>query len=159
MVLIEYNELKKLEKDDILNKELVIKMLKYEEELTKSEKGQNLYKNILNKPLTSLNVEKTLNRLTLSYFGFNTSDENVEMYRTIFKTYYKSAEDYDADVLNASHYMRENRCVYYTSPILNLQNKIPNCDLYLSDGKNKTSLYDIINTDNNYTMICAFSLS
>jgi len=146
--------------NDVKNKQLVIQMLKYEEQLTKSEYGQSLYKNTLNKPLISLNIEKALNRLVLSYFGFNTSDLNVETYRTIFRTYYNSPNDYDKDVLDSVHYMRENKCVYYKSPPLQLGDKIPNCDLYEIDGKTKTTLYDVINkTKSDYTLIEAFSLS
>ena len=61
-------------RNDILNRNLVIRMLRFEEELTKSEYGQNLYKNPLNKPFISLTVEKALNRKVLSEFGFDTSD-------------------------------------------------------------------------------------
>jgi len=62
-------------KDDVLNRDLVIRMLTFEEELTKSEYGQNLYKNPLNKPFISLTVEKALNRRVLSEFGFDTSND------------------------------------------------------------------------------------
>jgi hypothetical protein len=143
---------------DVKNKQLVIQMLNYEEQLTKSDYGQSLYKNTLNKPFVSLNIEKSLNRLTLTQFGFDTSDTSVETYRTIFRTYYNSPHDYDKDVLNAVHYMRENKCVYYKTPQLQLNNKIPNCELY-NLNKNKTTLYDIINKSNSHTMLCAFSLS
>jgi len=154
------NNTKPFTMDDVKNKQLVIQMLKYEEQLTKSEYGQSLYKNTLNKPLISLNIEKALNRLVLSYFGFNTSDLNVETYRTIFRTYYNSPNDYDKDVLDSVHYMRENKCVYYKLPPLQLGDKIPNCDLYEIDGKTKTTLYDVINkTKSDYTLIEAFSLS
>lgn len=144
--------------DDVKNKNLVIQMLNYEELITKSDTGQSLYKNKLNLPLVSLNVEKALNRLTLIHFNFDTSDESVELYRSIFKNYYRSATDYDKDVLGAVHYMRENKCVYYTKPIINIGDTIPNCDLYELDGKTKTSLYDIIN-NSDYTLIESFSLS
>jgi hypothetical protein len=152
--------LKKFTQTDVLNKNMVIEMLTYEEQLTKSEYGKELYSNTLNKPLISLNVEKTLNRLTLTQFGFNTSDESVENYRTIFKTYFKSPTNYDKDVIHSVHYMRENKCVYYTNPPLNIGDKIPNCSLYNLDGETKTTLHDIINKKNaKYTVIAAFSLS
>ncbi len=145
---------------DVKNKQLVIKMLNYEEHITKSDNGQGLYKNTLNMPLTSLNVEKILNRQTLMNFGFDTTDESVEMYRTIFKNYYNSPTDYDKEVLNAVHYMRENKCVYYKSPIINVGDVIPNCEIYELDGKTKTSLHDIINKNKStYTLIESFSLS
>ena len=56
----------------------------------------------------SLDVEKMINRIVLNYFGFDTSNESVENYRTIFRTYFKSPNDYDVEVINSVHYMREN---------------------------------------------------
>ena len=152
--------LKQFTMDDVHNKNLVIEMLNYEEQLTKSDYGQSLYRNKLNKPFVSLTVEKALNRLTLSQFNFDTTDESVENYRMIFKTYYNSPTDYDADVLNAVHYMRNNKCMYYKSPQLNIGDKLPNCKLYDLCGENQMDLYDIINKKNfEYVMIGAFSLS
>lgn len=145
-------------KQDVLNKELVIKMLNYEEALTKSDYGQGLYKNTLNNPLISLTIEKALNRATLSQFGFTTSGQSVEMYRTIFKTYYRDATDYDKEVLDSVHYMRENKCVYYKNKPLQIGEKIPDCELYNLDGKT-TTLYDAINKESDHTLIAAFSLS
>lgn len=149
---------KEFTKHDLDNKQLIIKMLKYEEYISKSDFGQSLYKNIFNNPLTSLTVEYALNRLTLAQFGFNTNDENVAMYRTIFKTYYTSPFDYDEEVISSVHYMRENKCVYYKSPVLKLGEKIPNCALYNLDSS-LTSLYDIIDCKMDNTVICAFSLT
>ncbi len=146
--------------NDVKNKGLVIQMLNYEEQITKSDNGQGLYKNTLNMPLISLNIEKILNRQTLMHFGFDTTDASVEMYRTIFKNYYNSPTDYDKEVLNSVHYMRENKCVYYQSPIINVGDIIPNCEIYELDGKTETSLYDVINKNKaNYTLIESFSLS
>ncbi len=146
--------------NDVNNKELVIQMLKYEEDITKGNHGQSLYCNTLNCPLITLNIEKALNRLTLTYFNFDTSDDSVENYRTIFKTYYRSPDDYDEDVLNSVHYMRENKCVYYKNKPLEIGDKIPDCPLYNLDGKTVTTLYDVINKNAaNYTMLAAFSLS
>lgn len=142
--------------NDVKNKQLVIQMLNYEEQLTKSDYGQSLYKNTLNKPLISLTIEYAINRLVLAYFEFDTTDASVAMYRTIFKTYYKSPNDYDADVLNAVHYMRENKCVYYKMPVLQIGDKIPDCVLYNLNGT-ETTLYDIPKAS--HTLIGAFSLS
>ena len=63
--------------ENVKNKELVIRMLNYEEKLTKSDYGQSLYKNTLNNPLISLTIEYGINRLVLSNFGFDTTDESV----------------------------------------------------------------------------------
>jgi catalase (peroxidase I) len=145
---------------DVKNKPLVIKMLNYEEEITKSDVGRILYSTKLNRPLVTLTIEHTLNRLTLAHFNFDTSDESVEMYRTIFRNYYTSPTEYDAEVMNAVHYMRENKCVYYTQPPLQIGDTIPDCQLFTIDGKNVTSLYDEINKAGAIkTVIAAFSLS
>lgn len=154
------NSSKKFCTKDVKNKQLVIKMLKYEEQLTKSQFGQSLYANPLNTSLTSLHVEETLNRLTLTHFGFNTSDESVEMYRTIFKTYYRSPNDYDKDVIDSVHYMRENKCVFYTSKVINIGDVAPDCELYDYKTLSKLSLYNILSQGTTiYSIVAAFSLS
>lgn len=153
-------ESKQFTLNDVNNKELVILMLKYEEQLTKSNYGQSLYKNELNNPYTSLTVEKALNRLTLKHFNFDTSDASVENYRLIFKTYYSSPSNYDQDVINSSFYMRNNKCMYYKSKKLNVGDLIVDCQLYNLDGINKMSIHDILHKNEfNYAMLCAFSLS
>uniref|UniRef100_A0A6C0C6N6 Uncharacterized protein n=1 Tax=viral metagenome TaxID=1070528 RepID=A0A6C0C6N6_9ZZZZ len=145
---------------DVKNKPLVIKMLNYEEEITRSDVGRTLYATKLNRPLVSLTVEHTLNRLTLTHFGFDTSDESVEMYRTIFRNYYTSPTEYDAEVLNAVHYMRGNKCVYYTEQPLQIGDAIPDCPLFMINGTEITSLYDEIKRGGaKRTIIAAFSLS
>ena len=78
---------------------------------------------------SSLEPEYKIHRLVLDKFGFHTTTEDVEMYRTIFKHYYKSPTDYDAEVLRSVTYMRENKCVYYTSRELLVGDKIPNVKL------------------------------
>lgn len=144
----------------IKNKELVIKMLNYEEEFTKSDNGQLMYHNPLNRPLVSLTIEKSIQRIVLTKFGFDTSDESLVNYRNIFKNYYESPEKYDPDVLNATHYMRENKCVYYKQQPIELGDKIPNCRLYKLDGMTETTLYNEINKKiYDYTLVAGFSLS
>ncbi|ARF11262.1 hypothetical protein Klosneuvirus_1_119 [Klosneuvirus KNV1] len=146
--------------EHIKNKHLVIKMLNYEEEFTKSKDGQLLYHNPLNRPIVSLTIEKIIHRIVLTKFGFDTSDESVANYRLIYKTYYKSPNEYDKDVINAVHYMRENKCAYYKSPVFEIGQKIPDCILFHLDGKSVTTLHDIINKKNaDHILIAAFSLS
>ena len=135
-------------------------MLHYEEEYTKSQRGQDMYRNPLNKPFITLNVEKTINRIVLNHFGYNTEDSDVETYRTIFRTYFRSPDDYDKEVIELVHYMRENRCVYYKSKPMKINDIIPDCTLYKLDGKTKINMYEIINKKrHNYTVVAAFSLS
>jgi hypothetical protein len=145
----------------VKDRDLVIKMLKYEEQLTKSQEGQDLYRNRLNNPFVSLTVEKILNRMVLSHFGFDTTDENVEMYRTIFRMYFQSPFNYDAEVIGSVHYMRENKCVFYRLPPLQIGDIIPDCDLYELNGVTKTTLHQSIAKTNgcDSTVFAAFSMS
>ena len=146
----------------VTQRDLVIKMLVYEEKIATSEWGQARYRNPLNKPRISLEVEYMFNRKTLSYFGFDTSDQSLQNYRTIFKTYFHSPDDYDKEVIESSYYMRNNRCVFYKGPILEVGDIIPDCSLFNLDGKTKTTLYRAIQgpgTTTHRSLICAFSNS
>ena len=143
---------------DVKNKELIIKLLTFETNFAKSKEGQSFYRNSSYRPRISLDVEKTFNRITLDHFGYDTSDESVENYRTIFKTYFKSPDNYDKDVIGASYYMINNKCVFYTKPHLKKGETIPNCNLL--SGDHTTTLHDEINKlGGRYTVFAAFSLS
>lgn len=146
-------------KDHVLNRDLVIKMLSYEEEYTRSKEGQALYRDKLNRPRISLDVEKKINRHVLIHFKFDSTNDSLEMYRSIFKNYYQSPTQYDAEVLNSVHYMRNNKCVYYDKPIIQIGDTIPNCRLFETNGQ-ETTLYDVIDKENSHrTFFAAFSLS
>ena len=82
--------------ENVIDRDLVIKMLTFENEYGRGA-GQNIY-NIFTKH--DLQPQKTINRHVLNHFGFDSSDESVNMYRTIFKTYYRSASNYDKEVLD-----------------------------------------------------------
>lgn len=148
---------------NVKNKSLVIDMLKFEEAFTKSDQGQSFYKNPFNRPYVSLDILYTINRIVLDKFDFDTSDKSVENYRTIFKTYFISPDNYDKDVIQSVHYMRENKCIFYKHPPIKIGQKIPNCELTGLDGKTKTSLHDVILSPDggkgDYTVFAAFSLS
>ena len=73
-------------------------MLQCEEKLATSDAGQEHYKSVQNST-ESLVCEKSVQRDTLNRFGFNTTDESLEVYRSIFPTYYNSPMDYDEDVI------------------------------------------------------------
>jgi len=143
---------------DVLNKELVIRMLQFEEKYTFSEAGQDLYRNPLNEPLQSLFVEKTLNRVTLSAFGYSTSEESVNTFRSVFRTYFKSPTDYDADVINSIHYFRGNKVVFYTQPIIQIGDTVGNCRMLSAEGRTDTNLYSQL-IGSRYTLIQPFSMS
>lgn len=145
--------------EHVADKDLVIKMLKYEDSLILGSTGKEIYSNPLYKPRISLTPEYTIHRLVLTKFNFDTSDESVENYRKIFGYYYKSPNKYDNDVLSSVTYMRENKCVYYTKPKINKDNIIPDCPLYNLDGETTTSLYQTLGKDFNYAFIAGYSTS
>ena len=147
--------------DHVKNKDLVIKMLLWEQDLMRSKEGQDRYRNELNLSYVSLTNEYAFQRQTLSHHGFDTTDLSVENYRKIFSTYFNSPDDYDHDVINSAYYMKNNRCIYYKSPIIEVGQVIPDVPLFSSDGKTEMTLYDIIqqNGRRNMTIIAAFSMS
>ncbi len=154
-------EIKPFTEEDLLNRELVIKMLKYEDTLINDENfGQKIYKSEFNGKGTSLDPQFIIQRAVLSEFDFDTSDKSLLTYREIFRTYYKSPSDYDKEVLDSVTYMRENKCVYYTSPVIKIGDKIPDVNLYQIDGKTTVSLCkDILKTPFEKTLIMSFSQS
>ena len=154
-------KLKPFTKDDLSDRDLVISMLKKEDTIINDEDvGQAIYRNKYNESLYTLEPQLIIQRIVLKHFGFNTSDENVQMYREIFRTYYKSPTDYDKEVLNSVTYMRSNRCVYYTSPKINVGDTIENVNLLALDGKTKMNLHsDILKQPYELALLCAFSTS
>jgi len=130
--------------DHVKDRNLVLKMLQYEDTLIKSKRGQEVYRNVCNKPLVSLKHEYTIQRIVLNAFGFTNDDEAVETYREIFRTYYNSPTDYDKEVLSSVVYMRENKCVYYTSKKLRNGQTIPNVNILSLDGITTVSVYDVV---------------
>jgi hypothetical protein len=153
------NEKNPFTKNHVLDKDLVIRMLKYEDQYGKSEDGQIHYKTKLNFPTQSLMVIYSFHKQTLDHFGFDTSDESIKNYRSIFRTYYKSPVDYDKDVLSSVYYMRANKCVYYNSPIVKVGDKLTNCNLLTTNGT-KTNLFDVLAQHKyNNAIIGAFSNS
>jgi len=145
---------------DIKNKELVLKMLKYEDDYYKSTEGQNIIKRKGMHNITSLEGGKTIQRLTLKEFGYNPNNDSLAKYRRIFHNYYNNSKDYDKDILSSVYYMRENRLLYYTTPKINIGERIPNCKLYDIGTGNNRNLYDILNETNNKQVILAsYSMS
>jgi hypothetical protein len=79
--------------------------------------------------LTNLDTYFIFHRMTLAAHGFSTTDDDVKTYRTIFSNYYAGPQDYDAEVLGSVCYMRENKCVYYTAPPINVGDAAIDVDL------------------------------
>lgn len=151
--------LKPFTQQDVENKTLVINMLTHEDTIIHSDIGKQIYENYSNSSLTSLDAEYAIHRLVLTKFGYDTSISSVDNYRSIFKYYFKSPIDYNKDVINSVTYMRENKCMFYTTKTLNIGDKIPNCKLYNLDGKSQVTLFDALGNNYNYAFIAAFSNS
>lgn len=154
--------LKPFTPDDVLNRDLVIEMLTYEDSILHSNQGQCVYKNPVNNSLCSLEPQFVINRLTLSKFGFDTSDESIENFRSIFRNYYNSPTDYDEDVLSCSTYMRENRLMFYKTKEPEIGDTALNCPLLeLSlDDSAETTLHNVLNkSPADFYLIHAFSTS
>jgi hypothetical protein len=96
--------------------------------------------------------------MTLLHFNFDSSDESVETYRTIFRTYYISPTNYDSDVIGASYYMLNNKVMFYTGVAPELDKTIPNVPIYTMNQE-KIMLHDAVDTNATTTIIAAFSLT
>jgi len=126
-------------------------MLKYEDTLYNSLKGQQILKEYGN----ILEGSKIIQRMTLNNFGFLSGDENLAIYRKIFHHYYKNSTNYDKDILSSVYYMRENRLLYYTSPVINIGDKITDVNIYDDNIKSEVSLFDVLNKDLSKPIILA----
>jgi len=145
--------------DHVKDKQLVIKMLQFEDSYTKQPETQELYKSKLNMTGVSLNIIYAVHRYVLNHFDFNTSDESVEIYRSIFRNYYKSPTDYDEEVLSSVFYMKANKCVYYKTPEIKIGDKMQNCNILHLDGT-KTTLFDVLSKEQfKYGFVGGFSNS
>lgn len=145
--------------EHVKNKELVIKMLTYEEEYGKSEIGQELYRTKLLNPYVSLEPIYVVHRVTLAKFGFDTSEESVKNYRKIFSYYYNSPTDYDNDVISASYYMRNNKLMFYTLPKPIIGDNMTNVKLLNLDGTNTTLFEELDKHQYKTCFVGAFSTS
>lgn len=122
----------------LMNRDLIIRMLKHEDQIILGEIGKKIYSDPSYEVSESLFSEFVIHRMVLSKFGFNTSDDSVLNYRKIFKTYYKSPKSFDNEVMQSVSYMRENKCVYYTEKDINIDEIIDDCRLYDLDGNMTT---------------------
>lgn len=147
--------------EHVHDRDLVIKMLRHEEKIATGEWGQGRYRDPASRVSISLDNEYAFNRQTLHDFGFNTNDTCVDIYRSIFRTYFHGPDNYDMEVIGASYYMRNNRCVFYKAKPLSKGDLLPNCQLYQLDGKTQTDLHSAIKSSQTWSkgLICAFSNS
>lgn len=135
----------------LLDRDLIIKMLKYEDSIILSPFGVKIRKLYPD----GLDSDYIINKMTLKNFDFKTNNKNLQNYRKIFRTYYRSPSDYDKEVIDSVAYMRENKCVFYKLPEPQISEVIPNCDIYkLNDSFDKidsiTTIYDEIKNTYKY---------
>ena len=145
--------------EDIRNKDLIIKMLKFEDSIILGPMGASIYANPFYNPRISLEPYYAMHREVLTHFGFDTQDYSVDNYRKIFSHYYKSATEYDNEVLSSVTYMRENKCVYYTKPEIKVNDIIPDVALCDLDGQRKTTIAETLGNDFDYAFVAGFSSS
>ena len=144
---------------DVSDRELVLRMLRHEDAIILGEQGAKIYRDPLNLPRVSLHPEFTIHRKVLTDHGFDTSDESVANYRRIFRHYYRSPTDYDAEILSSVVYMRENKCVYYTRPPITVGDRLPDSRLYDLDGVTTTGVHEALGNDFDYAFVAGFSSS
>jgi hypothetical protein len=153
----EEKDIKKFSTENLHDKKLVIEMLKYEDTLLLGGQVKRMYQDPIYNGIGSLFPEHAVNRMVLRKFDFDTSDESVENYRRIFKTYYIAPNNYDRDILQSVVYMRENRCLYYDSKVINVGEKLPDCPVYGVDRR-KTSIRKALGKFK-YAFVAGFSNS
>ena len=124
--------------EDIANRTRIIQMLKYEDSLFLGPEGKRLFGDNTFHHTTDLETYYTFHRATLAAFGFSATDADVAKYREIFRNYYNGPHDYDAEVLRSVCYMRENKCVYYDAPLINIGDTLPDSELLTLSNKSTT---------------------
>jgi hypothetical protein len=153
------SHLREFTNEIITNRELIIEMLKYEDQVIHGDIGKKIYNDNSYEHYTTHEAMYAIHRIVLSEFGFRTNENDVKTYRKIFQTYYSSPQVYDKEVMESVSYMRENKCLYYTGKDYGIGDIFEDINLYDLSGKNKIMLFDKINKDDKYTFIGAFSTS
>jgi hypothetical protein len=145
--------------EDVRDKPLVVSMLKYEDSIMRGPVGAAIFADSTIPHLTELDTYYIFHRMALAEHGFTTTDADVQTYRTIFANYYNGPRDFDADVLGSVCYMRENKCVYYTAPPINVGDVATDAELMRLDGA-PTSLHkELAALPHKYVFVGAFSNS
>lgn len=153
------NDRKPFTLEHVKDRELVIKMLSYEDTQMLGLPGKHIFKDLSLHHLTSLETYYIFHRMTLAAHGFSTTDEDVANYRKIFSNYYNSPHSYDAQVLGSVCYMRQNKCVYYDAPLLSVGDEAPDVELLTLEGLS-TSLSSLMTAHpHKYVFVGAFSNS
>lgn len=144
---------------DVANKDLVVKMLRHEDSIMTGHEGAAIFADETLQHLTELDTYHIFHRMTLATFGFQTAAKDVLTYRTIFSHYYRNPTDYDKDVLSSVCYMRENKCVYYTAPQVNVGDSAVDTELLTLDGASTSLNAELLSLKHKYVFVGAFSTS
>lgn len=138
----------------IEDRDLVLRLLRYEDALFLSPAGQAVFANPAMSNIFSLEAGKTIQRATLCAHGFSATDASVAAYRTIFRRWSE-----DPEILRAVFYLRENRCLYYTSPEIRMGDVVPDSPL-LELSSDTTSVHSVLAEQlSARTILAAFSVS
>lgn len=152
--------------EHVKNRELIMKMLAHEDTIIHSDVATQIYRNPTYGGYQTLETVYITHRMTLTAFNFCNTDEDVKMYRTIFRNYYRSPTEYDKEVLDKVTYMRENKCVYYTGKDYNIGDTFHDVPVWDITGTQQLSVVNILQNQRTtegepylYTFIGAFSNS
>jgi hypothetical protein len=118
----------------VRDRDLVIRMLKFEDSIIHSDVGTQIFRNPLLNIAKSLDADYAIKRLVLVEFDFDTSDTSLQNYVRIFAMYYKSPLNYDVEVMASVTQFRENRLLYNTNPKPAVGAIIPNCKMMSLNG-------------------------
>lgn len=159
-ISIENPNKKDFDATHVADRDLVLRMLRTEEEILQGEEARLMYADETYAPRRSLTIEHSIQRKVLRQFGFRPSDASLAAYRTIFRTYYDGPTSYDAEILASVTYMRENKLLYYTAPDVHVgqivSEQLKNCHVHSLDS-GTMGLLDAAGTGWKHLFVGAFS--
>jgi hypothetical protein len=160
---------KPFEPEDGRNKELVLKMLVYEDSLIHGKEAQEAYRAFRAFGHHSMDVERMTARQTLAHFGYDTGDESLKLYREINRLYRDEDGRLDPEIRASVTYLRANRLLDYVHPPLVLGQAFPDPLVHLYEPliysfdyhvlENPLRLSDVFDRTKDQRIIGAFSSS
>lgn len=146
-------------KEDLHNRDLVLTMLKAEDELFMSDLGQEHLRR--HGGIYTIESNKVMQREILKQHGFLTDDDSLSNYRSVIHVYYRSPTDYDKEVMNSVVYLRENHLLYYPTVKPQPGQDYIDVELLTLDGQSKVKLSELMKEDKgkNNLLVAAFSVS
>lgn len=153
--------LKDFTQENVEDRDLILKMFKYEDSLLLGDIGQKIYKSYKGSQVTHMEAEKDIARLVLKHFGFSDKKSSLDVYRkNIGKTYYSDSKTYDEEIAYAVVYRRQNKLLYYTTPEIKINQIAPDISSLYTLDETKFSLHNYIDKSKcEKLLVCAFSAS